>query len=424
MKTVLTVFIFTFSLSLLSQDTLTVMQYNLLNYGNFTSYCTESNNNLDNKDAYIKTIVDYVQPDIICVNEMSQYGVYHERFLDNVLNSSGEDNYSMADFIKIADSYLVNMMYFNNKKLAFHSHTIAQSFIRDIDVYRLYYKSDDLTSGDTAFVTMVVAHLKAGYDYASTRLVMVENAMEYISNHPELSNAMFMGDFNVYTSNEASYLQLTNYSDPDIAFNDPINQPGSWNNNYEYRYVHTQSTHTTSNGCASTGGMDDRFDFILISNDIADELNNVEYVDGSYTAVGQDGLHFNSSLIAAPENTSVPADVLAALYGNSDHLPVTLKLSVDKTFDLEQHYYSVVEYIRINNPVEEFLSAKIYTSEPGQLSAIILSLNGQVLSQNIIETLKGYNEFQINTGNFKSGMYFLVLTDGNGGCVTKKFIVR
>ncbi len=64
------------------------------------------------------------------------------------------------------------------------------------------------------------------------------------------------------------------------------------------------------------------------------------YVAGSLTPVGNDGLHFNSS-INSPTNNSVPAAVLTALYEMSDHLPVyvdidveRLQISVDETHAL------------------------------------------------------------------------------------------
>ena len=47
-----------------AQDTLTVMQYNLLYYGNYnTSYysCFETNNNTQRKDECIRTIMGYVK---------------------------------------------------------------------------------------------------------------------------------------------------------------------------------------------------------------------------------------------------------------------------------------------------------------------------------------------------------------------------
>ena len=45
-----------FSLSA-QTDTLKVMQYNLLNYGNNTGYCNTTNNNINDKNACIRTIL-------------------------------------------------------------------------------------------------------------------------------------------------------------------------------------------------------------------------------------------------------------------------------------------------------------------------------------------------------------------------------
>ena len=51
---------------------------------------------------------------------------------------------------------------------------------------------------------------------------------------------------------------------------DPINTPGSWNNNEDFRGVHTQSTRTSSSGFGggAGGGLDDRFDFIMVSQNL------------------------------------------------------------------------------------------------------------------------------------------------------------
>jgi len=52
------------------------------------------------------------------------------------------------------------------------------------------------------------------------------------------------------------------------------------------------------------------------------------YLANSYDAIGNDGNHFNSSLIASPVNSQYPDSVVKALYYMSDHLPVTLKTVV------------------------------------------------------------------------------------------------
>lgn len=42
------------------------------------------------------------------------------------------------------------------------SHKTAQNYIRDIDVYKLYFNTESLEQGDTIFMYCVIAHLKAG----------------------------------------------------------------------------------------------------------------------------------------------------------------------------------------------------------------------------------------------------------------------
>lgn len=412
--------------TLFAQDTLTVVQYNLLNYGNFTSYCTNENNNIDEKDEYIRTIIEYLKPDIFSVNEISKNEEYHDRLLDEVLNVNGVNYYRMANFIKEANSYLVNILYYNSAKLQLHTHTIAQNYIRDIDVYKLYYRSDDLEYGDTAFIECVVAHLKAGNgtDEKETRNVMVSNAMNYLDNSANNGNRLFMGDFNVYTSSEPAYQLLTDYSNPDFKFYDPIDTPGSWNNNYSYRNVHTQSTHADQNGCASHGGMDDRFDFILISENIKESSNNVEYIDGSYKAIGQDGLHFNMSINDSPENLSAPSNVIEAIYGNSDHLPVSLKLKVDKTLDFINYEHELFTDITFNNPADKSLKLDILSKKDATITISIFSMSGVVLLNDDISLTTGNNKIAYDISTLSPGIYLAVFANGENNKTIKKIIKK
>ena len=64
------------------QSTITVMQYNLLQYGNYASGyadCYETNNNTQEKDEAIRTILDYVNPDILTVCEQRNLAVGFSR---------------------------------------------------------------------------------------------------------------------------------------------------------------------------------------------------------------------------------------------------------------------------------------------------------------------------------------------------------
>ena len=85
---------------LYAQDTFTYMQYNLLYYGSYTDWCTESNNNINDKADNLATIIAYASPDIFCVNEMddSQYAVTH--LLGNALNVNGVSYYRSCCYFK------------------------------------------------------------------------------------------------------------------------------------------------------------------------------------------------------------------------------------------------------------------------------------------------------------------------------------
>jgi len=410
-KLLLWIFLFGF-LTAQSQDTLTVLQYNLLNYGNFTSYCTQSNNNYTTKDGYIATIVHYVNPDIFTVNEMSSNVNMQTHLLDYALNTNGVTKYSKANFIrKNSYSDLVSVLYYNHEKLGLAGHTIAQSYIRDIDVFKLYYKSADLANGDTVFIYCVTAHLKAGSypDDANKRADMATNTMNYLTTHDPNENYMIMGDFNLYGASEAAYQTLTTNST--LHFNDPINQTGEWHNNSQYALYHTQSTQTTSNGCASTGGMDDRFDFILISDNVKNNNKKVQYIPDTYHVVGQDGKHFNSGLNDPPENTNLPYNVMNALYNNSDHLPVTLKLKVDVTTGINQWDASSFDRIRFTNPVSSTAHFTVQVRNQANLLVEVYSLLGQREMHHQFSLDRGWQHFNMDMSSLPKGLYIVRFTD-------------
>ncbi len=427
-KLLLWIFIVLGTLSAKAQDTLTFLQYNLLNYGNFPSYCPSSINNVSRKTGYIGIIVHYVKPDIFTVNEMTTKRSYHDSLLNNGLNTDGVDYYAKAsDTFSNGYQYTMNVLYYNKSKLGEAGHTIAQTYIRDIDVYKLYYKSANLNQGDTTFIYCVVAHLKAGRDYNGStanqdkRKDMAKNTMDYIAAHHPDNNYLLMGDFNLYTDQEPAFQEFINYKVAAIRFNDPVNQIGDWHNNYNYRMVQSQSTHTTSNGCASTGGLDDRFDFILLSNNVKNGTKKVKYVPGSFHVVGQDGKHFNKAVNDAPENTSVPANVLNALYQNSDHLPVTLKVSVNQPVGIRKAY-SVIDKLSFVNPVKDVLSIKVNADKATTLQVDVYSLVGKIVLQRRFTVGRGFSHQSMNVSSLPKGLYILRFTESNGNSFSRKLL--
>jgi len=406
-----------------AQDTIKVMHYNLLNYGNTTGYCNTSNNNIDDKDPWLREILNYVKPDILTVNEIGANTNIHQRLLDSTLNDKGIGHYAKSVFTNIAGSYILNMLYYDSTKFVLHSQDVIQPVtVRDINLYKLYYRSADLAiSHDTIFIICLAAHLKAGNNSgdAATRAVMTLNMMNYLSTNYSEGNFLFCGDYNTYTSSETAYQNLVNYSNLNYRFYDPINRSGGWNNNSSFADIHTQSTHSSSNGCASGGGMDDRFDQILLSEKIINGSEKVEYIYGSYTAVGQDGLHFNQSINGTPTNTSVPADVLNALYNMSDHLPVTLNLKISSgTSSINDHSGDIK--IDFENPVNEIMDIRIALSTNASVILEIYSRLGTQLTKRSLGS--GNINYSLNMTGYPDGLYFLIVRDSEGNIKSQKFI--
>ncbi len=407
-----------------AQDTIKVMHYNLLNYGNTTSYCTPTNNNFSDKDGYLRTINNYIRPDIFTVNEIGGNTYVIQRLLDSTLNINGINYYQRADYTNTNGSNIVSMLYYDASKFVLHSQDVVTTDVRDILIYKLYYRSDDLGSGDTAFIIPIVTHLKAGYSGSDQALrdAMTGKLMNYLDSINVADNYILCGDLNVKSSTEQSYQNLINYSNAAVRFYDPINEPGNWNNSSSFAAYHTQSTHSSSNGCASSGGMDDRFDFILTSNNIINGLDHYEYITDSYWAFGNDGQHFNKSINVSPTNSSVPANVLNALYNMSDHLPVVMDLEVDKTLSSIKIIDHSFADIRINNPVKETLNLTVTLHKQSSLKIEIFSVHGQLIFEKAVTPASNQFNFSIPINDLKSSIYLVKITGRNNNPVVFKFL--
>lgn len=409
---------FVFSYRILFADTLTLMQYNLMYYDKVYSDCNATNNNVDAKDGYLRTILNYVKPDVLTVNEVNDAIASVERIKTNTLNYGGETRYKRANF---SGSFLVNMIYYNSEKLELKSQEAIPTSPRETNVYKLYLKTPGLVNGDTVFLYHFVTHLKAGsYDSdAQQRAVAANSIMNYISSKNIKGNVILSGDMNLYSASEDAFVTFTTpVGSNNFRFYDPLNAIGNWHANYSYRYYHTQSTRTVANeGCFSTGGLDDRFDFILTSNDILTGISGIKFY--SYKTLGQDGNRYNGS-ITSPANTSIPTDVANALYGMSDHLPVILKVSYNSSSTSVKTEMNPIN-ILFNNPVYNTLTIQVFESVP------IVSVNIFNILGNFIISVKpqGFDQkVDIDLSGIPSGVLLVEVKLNDGQQRTLKIIKK
>ena len=413
-----------------AQDTLTVMQYNLLYYGNYNSGfadCYETNNNTQRKDECIRTLVDYVKPDIFTVCEFGATAALQNDFLRHNLNINGANYWQTDNIINYAGESIINHIFYDSRKMGLRRHVALRTQPRDTDVYELYLKTKSLAAGDTIKLVCIVAHPKAGQGYAANRRALMQVAMDYVNQHYPTDNVLIMGDFNMYGASESGYRLLTQtYNNPDICFIDPLatlGGVGEWSNNNQFAAFHTQSTRSYSEECFSSGGLDDRFDFILMADEIAFSYNHLRYVNNSYHAVGNDGRHYNQS-VNQGSNTVVPAAVAEALFDGSDHLPVTMKIAVDVHLGLENHEAQSLYATVAPNPASDRAMVSFFNPSQGEVQFELYSLQGQLLQRDAAAFGEGAQQYELALHDVTKGFYLLRIRHSDCFEQTVKVIVQ
>ncbi len=400
-------------------DTVRVMSYNLLYYGVNTNFCTTANNNVNTKNGHFQTIFQHSQPDVIGVQEMG--GVSSSvGFLQNVLNTNGITSWSRAPYTNTNSSNLVSLLYFNTSKLGFDSHFPITTVGRDIILYRLYHKNIQ-PQNDTIFIYFAVMHLKAGSTASdqAQRGQEAQQLMNFLANMDFRGNLVIMGDFNVASSSEAAYQQFITASNLNTRLYDPVSRPGNWANNSSFADLHTQAPTITNNGCTSGGGMDDRFDHVMINSAVRDDSARVQYVPGSYLVVGNDGIRFNGA-VNSPSNQQVPPAVANALAAASDHLPVVIKLAVrlDSAVSVQKLSRPVLGYSSVN---QDQMAIWIETVVPQIISLQIRNLAGHVVASHQFE-VSNQLKTDISLQQLPQGMYLLDWKDEKGRLSAGKII--
>lgn len=389
------------SVQIQGQLRIRVMHYNLLSFG---PPCT--NVNITNKYNWLGTILEHYQPHIFTVNELGPNIAYANGI--KALSFDYTNRISYADFTNNANSNFVNQLFYDHDIFAYTGVEVIGGFLRDMNVYHLYIKPTTVTPGiDTVFLDCIVAHYKAGDTPgdANTRAGMASAVMNYIKTKGKGKNILVMGDFNLYSHNEAAFQTMVFNPDTALRLIDPAGKQNGWNGSTHAK-IHTQSPRQSSLDCGSGGGMDDRFDFILASASIMGDTAGISYVADTYAALGNDGNSYNQELFCS--NTgSVPASVCAVMKQMSDHLPVVMQLEVANVTGIENQKLSEFSFSVIpqkdNDNIRIHFTTDVLPPKAGKIS--LINLFGQTLTTQRIAP--GTREMTIPAQVLPSGMYFI-----------------
>jgi len=403
-KTVLAVLLLAMASDSTAQDTLRMMTYNILNFSGSSS---------DRIDE-LRMIMRNVQPDLVVNQEVIDQAAVNN-ILAQVFRQMDPD-WEAASFVNGPDTD--NACFYLSSRLTLVSQRQIATPLRDFSEYVF----SNAAMGGEQF-RMYSGHLKAssGSDNEQRRLAEAEVLRGELDDLPAGSMFMFCGDFNLYSSFEPAYQLLLGLGDnPNGRLLDPINRPGAWNNSVSFAEIHTQSPRTASFGGGATGGMDDRFDFILASAAWMDTIGSY-VIPSTYHAVGNDGLHFNQA-INDGTNQAVPDSVADALHDCADHLPVAVDVVLRSSgTPVSPTVPIVVSPVLMHcypNPFNSQIAIELSPSPfAGQLR--VFDVLGRTVNMTPIGAEMGTRTLQLDFSGQTSGAYFVMLHRGSDSAVTK-----
>jgi endonuclease/exonuclease/phosphatase family metal-dependent hydrolase len=385
-----------------SQTNVKNMFYNLLYY---------PSGDPQNREDILKDILDTYQPDIFTVCEL-ETEVGADEILTQSIQSS-RPNFARATFInnqsnQNADNQLNQMVYYNTDKFILESQVTHITYVRDIMQYTLLLKTVDQATNPIR-IEYFVTHFKSsdGNANKNIRLDMANVFTAVLESLDPDAYVVFSGDFNLYTSSEPAYQEILDVTN-DIVMIDPINDNSvlqSWSNDTPtYTAMHTQATRVyQQNGNGAYSGLDDRFDFSFISENLTTSTE-LFYVDGTYDAYGNNKNCYNLDISDQSCTGTYTQSLRDNLYLMSDHLPVVMELFTPQNILNVENY--TVNYLfkiqgsnLIQNNASILINDNLYNSK-----LTIYNHLGQIVK--VIKTSTN-NEINIDTNNLSTGLYVI-----------------
>jgi hypothetical protein len=330
------------------QDTIRVMSYNVLHYGNG---CQGPNAVMH---RHLSEIIQYLHPDIAALvkvaaikkSPLDKFGIAPIGFEDSILkfamNRYDTDKYSIAPRIRNATANNECLLLYNTRKVGCVGPVSVYTDITDFVTYKMYVREKDLGSTrDTIFFYVTICHDKSGRENELIRKRQIKGVVKVMENHfTSLPNYIVLGDFNTSSSNEACYQTLTQPEDTGFRFFDPpfypdqtLQYPADWKKNSKFGRFLTTSTRasdTFPNDCGTGGGAKDWYDHIFISSWLVRNTNRAMYIKGSYRTIGNDGNRIGVDINDKGQkyNSSAPQRIIDALFQFSNKYPVVADFAV------------------------------------------------------------------------------------------------
>ncbi|MGV0846221.1 hypothetical protein ACTS9T_06510 [Empedobacter falsenii] len=396
------------SVSIFSQETLNTMFYNVFKFPNSLP---------QNRQLILRDILDEYKPDLFMICELVT-----ENGADLILNTSLQnqpDKFARALFVADTtklDDPLQTMVFYNTRKLTLVNQQKIPTVYRDINQYSFQL---NITSNDPIHLEVFVAHLKSSTGPANRqmRLEMVQEVTKSLKKLTQPNTyVLFAGDFNFYNSSEPAYQEIINPANA-ILMIDPLNAPGSWQDNPAFSYLHTQSTRVSNVGFGSgtnagaSGGLDDRFDFIMMSENFKNSTR-FSFINDSYKAYGNNGDCLNKD-VKDPDCTGIYSQTLRTnLYNMSDHLPIVMQFKIHESLSTKSIESKPFIWLQSANITNDKIIIGVDKTQLNAQNNILFIYNsaGQIVQS---VRINNQSSITIDCQGLAAGMHYIKTKESN-----------
>lgn len=396
------------SVSIFSQETLNTMFYNVFKFPNSLP---------QNRQLILRDILDEYKPDLFMICELVT-----ENGADLILNTSLQnqpDKFARAIFVADTtklDDPLQTMVFYNTRKLTLVNQQKIPTVYRDINQYSFQL---NITSNDPIHLEVFVAHLKSSTGPANRqmRLEMVQEVTKSLKKLTQPNTyVLFAGDFNFYNSSEPAYQEIINPANA-ILMIDPLNALGNWQDNPAFSYLHTQSTRVSNIGFGSgtnagaSGGLDDRFDFIMMSENFKNS-SRFSFINDSYKAYGNNGDCLNKD-VKDPDCTGIYSQTLRTnLYNMSDHLPVVMQFKIHESLSTKSIESKPFIWLKSANITNDKIIIGIDKTQLNTQNNILFIYNSVGQSVQSVR-INNQSNITIDCQSLASGIYYIKTKESN-----------
>lgn len=384
-----------------------MMSYNLLNFPDPNPF---------GKADTLADILAWHPVDLLIAEEIHDLNGA-EQVLNDALNVNGVDRFSMATFVPQQSAQwttikLAQCIYYDHNKLGLRDQSLLLTDVRDINVYTMFLRDNGIFQGDTTFFTVYAVHLKASNDAQdiADREAMAQILMAHAATLPAGRPVIVAGDMNVYTGSELAFTALLTPLGG-VQLEDPLQLGGlAWSGPGNAASF-TQSTRVNAIfGDGAGGGLDDRFDIALLSDDIIDGSGPLQLVPGSYRPLGNSGTCWNDNITDCSTGQA-PFNILRKLYYMSDHLPLVFSLSTNAVVGMPSPTVRPAPGMALQG------RAVVLRTDHGGVLTIL-----NALGQKVMETTVGPGQSSIEMPIDLQGIFIALLTSVGDRETLKMFL--